>query len=1230
MPIKDRYKRNVLIYLCLSLLIALFAIFYTNFVILPSDQNQLTKNLQSTLIEKEKSADKYLDHVLNRVFTFDEDSLFVFEDFTKLLNDEGFLILVYRNDYLRYWSDNSIPVSEKFNSNGFNECFSLFSNGWFDIRKKEQGSIKVVCLIKVKSDYIIQNQYLKNEFQSDFKLPNEVLISQEETNYKIFNKENDYLFSLVFPDTYTIDESQILLLTTLYLIAFILLIIALYYAYLFVILDFFNSKLLIIGFILDLLLIRFLIFYFKIPAIVYSSKLFSPLLFANSNLIPSLGDLLINSVMLLSISFVVFQNFNFHRLIFSKSQTVKYVSSVGVLLIIFFVFIGLSVLLKSIVINSSVSYDLNDITGIDVYSIMGFVCFGMLIFSFVFLTFRAASFVALQLSSYRQFFPLLISIQFLFYFIAKYVFNCDSFLLVFLFVYLSAFWVILKSHALNIRFSSTMFFIVLFSLFSTYILYEANTIREKQIREIIVQRLSQERDPAAEYLFGKVVMEIQKDTAFKELADRYFFSNEGDLDEAVFYLGKTFFSNYWNRYDLLITLCDSSRVLDIQPEDYMINCYDYFQNIVEESGSNTDCPNLYYLSNEFSARNYIGLIQYELSEIPFLIIVEVYSKIVPKGLGYPELLIDQNEYKSNELSEYSWARYEDSKLVYHFGKYFYSMNLSSYGQIEDDLLFFNRNSYNHLYNKIDEGTTLIISRKNPGFLGIVAPFSYFFIFYGIFVFLVFLLFRSPIDLKLRDLNFKKRLQLSITALIVVSFLFIGLGSLFYIVSLNNSKNNDILSEKAHSVLIELEHKLAAEESLSHEMEQYMSDLLYKFSLVFFTDINLYDLDGNLLATSRSEIFNKGLISAKMNSAAFNYMSNYRKSLFIHHESIGQYNYLSAYLPFRNEQNNLIAYLNLPYFAKQDELTNEISTYLVAFINIYVILIAFAIFIALVISNYITKPLQIIKEKISRLKIGTTNEKIDWSRNDEIGSLVMEYNRMVDELANSVSLLAKSERESAWREMAKQIAHEIKNPLTPMKLSVQYLQKSWDEKTPDWDQQLKRFTQTIIEQIESLSIIASEFSDFAKMPKSKFERVDICEVIDSSIGLFKNTTEIKFEFQCSMPCFAWADKEQLLRVFNNLIKNSIQAIINSDQGLIKISVSKEKDLLIVEFSDNGQGIPEDQIEKVFYPNFTTKSGGMGLGLAMVKNIIQNAKGSVSFESEEGKGTTFVISLPEYIN
>src|SRR3569832_855526 len=213
----------------------------------------------------------------------------------------------------------------------------------------------------------------------------------------------------------------------------------------------------------------------------------------------------------------------------------------------------------------------------------------------------------------------------------------------------------------------------------------------------------------------------------------------------------------------------------------------------------------------------------------------------------------------------------------------------------------------------------------------------------------------------------------------------------------------------------------------------------------------------------------------MNPEAFLQIAILGKTEFIHDERIGNLDYLSAYIPLKNSNGKLLAYLNLPYFAKQNELEKEISGFLVALINIYVLLFALSILTAIFISNYVTKPLKLIQDKLGNIKLGKANEPIEWQDNDEIGNLVSEYNRMILELSNSADLLAKSERENAWREMAKQVAHEIKNPLTPMKLSLQHLQRTWKDHAPDMEQKMDQVSKTIIDQIDTLSNIATEFS-----------------------------------------------------------------------------------------------------------------------------------------------------------
>jgi len=302
---------------------------------------------------------------------------------------------------------------------------------------------------------------------------------------------------------------------------------------------------------------------------------------------------------------------------------------------------------------------------------------------------------------------------------------------------------------------------------------------------------------------------------------------------------------------------------------------------------------------------------------------------------------------------------------------------------------------------------------------------------------------------------------------------------------------------------------------------------------------------------------------------------------------------------------------------------------VTLINLYVLLFLITLFIAILMSEQVISPLNILQQKLKMLEVGQRYEKIEYKRKDEIGLLVDEYNKMVDKLQESVNYLAKNERESAWREMAKQIAHEIKNPLTPMKLSIQLLQRAWENNDKNFGKRLKDVTQTLIEQIETLKNIAEEFSAFAKLPPPENEKIDLAQKIENIVKLYENTENVEIKTVIkARPVYVWTDNKQLSRVFINLIKNAIQAIPEGVHGKVEIELDKTDEKAIVKIKDNGTGIPEEIRDKLFLPSFTTKSSGMGLGLAMVKNIIQNANGRIWFETEVGKGTTFFIEFPLY--
>jgi nitrogen fixation/metabolism regulation signal transduction histidine kinase len=325
--------------------------------------------------------------------------------------------------------------------------------------------------------------------------------------------------------------------------------------------------------------------------------------------------------------------------------------------------------------------------------------------------------------------------------------------------------------------------------------------------------------------------------------------------------------------------------------------------------------------------------------------------------------------------------------------------------------------------------------------------------------------------------------------------------------------------------------------------------------------------------------------------------------------------------------NIKGYLNLPYFSNRKDLYREISNYAVTIINLFALVFALAALIAYIMARRITGPLNLIRQQMGLVKLGLPNSPIEWQHNDEIGLLISQYNKMILELEESTARLAEGERQGAWKEMAKQVAHEIKNPLTPMKLSLQHLQYAIQRKDAQLEEKIKKTTELLITQIDSLSAMAEEFSSFAKMPEPKLEKTDLSIVLDSVFQLFSKEENVTFDY-VALPAktFVMADKHQLGRVFTNIVKNAIQAISADRKGVIKIYSHTDKKRVIISFEDNGTGIPEALRKQIFSPNFSTKNSGMGLGLAISKRIVELFGGVIDFQSVETQGTTFVVQLP----
>lgn len=401
--------------------------------------------------------------------------------------------------------------------------------------------------------------------------------------------------------------------------------------------------------------------------------------------------------------------------------------------------------------------------------------------------------------------------------------------------------------------------------------------------------------------------------------------------------------------------------------------------------------------------------------------------------------------------------------------------------------------------------------------------------------------------------------------------------------------------------------------------------IYEIQDIHNTEINIYDLDGYLLKSSFATFYMDSIqtrmtpekVEALQNSADKKYVENFK---------VKDQNYQSSYTYILDNYFKPIGILNLPYIEDDGFLQKELRDFLILLSEVYLFMLITAIVLAYLLSKYITSSLQTISKKITKTRLDQSNPKISYKEiSYEIKPLVKAYNEMIDELEESAIKLAKTEREEAWRQMARQVAHEIKNPLTPMRLSMQSFERSFDPNDPNIQSRVKEFSKTIIQQIDNLSAIAGAFSDFAKMPAQQNESLNAVEIIKLAVDIF-NDNKIQFSSEKDNIQIKF-DRNQLIRIITNLVKNAIQATEHMESPEISVNISTEANKVIIRVQDNGPGIPEDLQERIFEPRFTTKSSGMGLGLGMVKNIVETYKGDIKLTSKPEEGTTFTLKFPK---
>ncbi len=1218
-------------------LLLLFAKLVENNTLFPKFDERHARKIQKIFLQKEQNVHGYMDMLERCIDAPDQEACRIsfHTEHRNGLKKQGLYLFVYRNDTLDYWSTNEVTVTETYSKSDLDKPFVSLNNGRYASFVRKHGDYNIVGLILIKTVYLYENKYLQPSFQKDFKLPAVVKYSSQYVPdcYPINDSQGRFVWSLIFDSTCRY-QYQIYVPAGAYLAAIFIL---------FLLLNSVFQRLrnpTLKNIFLPLLAIllvsmRYTMQHYQFPTVFYELGLFEPVHFGTT-WFPSFGELCLWCIFSCFFVLVLYRYLRFPLFYEHRGKYFAYVGmSLAVTIVSFF---GISMLLRTLVIDSADIFEGPNRTFLlNGFSLLGYGVIMLYLLSFFLLLDKTLQLCKQELNFYQFLisYVIILSLAVIGWSLAGLKVSFSAIFFLSGMVYIMGALRLRKT----VRFKYSHYVLIVFvaALYVSVYINRYSFLKYEDHKKTLVTNLAMQHDLTAEFFLIDISDRIIKDTLLAEIAYNYKFMKPGENDVLNYVTRKHFYSSYWNSYTFQCVVCADIDSLTVDNKREEPDCVGYFKRMIYNAGDEKLPRSEFYYINWMrsdATASYLGWFRKETETGPPLhIFIELRTSATTSNvLGYPELLLDSRTGKESNMNGYSYAKYNNNRRINQSGPYKYNLSGDIFQTDTSEYHTVRADGMDHLVYRPDKNNMIVLSSYSPKPGDLIINFSYIFIIFFVVVSLCLLIFYLPVIKRGFQWNFRNKIQYSMIAVLLFSFAIIGVWTVSYINRQYQNKNNDMLDEKMQAIHSELSETILMQKSLDkhrYENGDMLTGVLMYYRSIFFTDINIFDVNGQLIVTSLPDIFDRGLVGRQINPDAYIPLSFKKRASTLEHEDIGGLSYISAYEPFVDNENKVIAFLNLPYFTQQDALTEEISNVIITITNFYMVIILLTVIISIVVSDQITQPLIMLQDKFRSIRLGAKNEPVQYAGHDEIGGLVKEYNRAIDELARSATRLARSERESAWREMAKQIAHEINNPLTPMKLSIQHLKRAYDNKSERFDEYMEKISRSLVEQIDTLSSIATEFSNFAKMPAAQNQQIDLIAKINNVVPLFavdENKRAFHTDFHGLTTASIYADKEQISRVFINLIKNALQAIPKDRQAEIYIDVLKINRILWVRIKDNGMGIPDEMQEKIFRPNFTTKSSGMGMGLAIVRNIIESAGGTINFKTKQGVGTTFIISLP----
>ncbi len=1141
---------------------------------------------------------------------------------------------IFRDDSLEYWSDfHYVPSFAAVKDLAGIQYVS--DQGVHFIARAHQLKNRrlLVMTLPVHRTRNIQNNYIQEEFNSELfpqKAINVNIVAEGEGN-ALYTPENQYLFSFSIDDGSTPKSAPIYYLV--FILVVLALLLALFYLYRVTSNEIYNARYqrALLYMTLGLVVIRAVMLSYDFPGSTLHSDIFNPQLYASSDLNHSLGDLFLNQLVLLAVAVFLFRYYRYFEFLKRFSHRADMKKALAVF------WLALSLIMLYFQYHIIADFYRSQ-WSLDISAIMDFDFFKFL--SLIIIVINAVIYFLITHIAAEE--TLKIAVKDRRELLALYAYA----LVVFAVVGIVAGWNWLPVALLNTLYLMVLYLLGIISYLGQYNYlsflylfigsiqcaiigaYAINTyekIEDRNGKSQLADQLLNEKDVVGEFLLAEAMEKVKHDPF---LINQMLFNPIGSSEAILQKINRIYINQHLDRYDITINIFDSRGDPDPMNESFLR--YQDFKGQFAMEDYQSDYEGLYYI-NEITSdllNRYLGFVELRAANtVVGYIIIDLQLKRVIPNTVYPELLV-YNSPRDNSLNQYSYAIYLNGKLINNSGNFNYAKDFKQVS-FENQRLFskgINLEGYHHYGVKSTQGRLAVISSVAYPMRNILANFSLLFI---IFIFSVIFFILGYIWLRREPvkLNYATRIQLYLNLAFFLPLLIVSLTTLSLISSSSKQEVIEQYFEKAEGIRNNIVNPLDDYLSGALSPEQIDQEIT-QIAQYSESDINMFNTDGRIISTSQPKIYEYQILSGFINPVAFTEIVEEENASVLLNESVGTLGYKSAYLAIRSfGSGDLLGILSIPFFESKYELDREIVVILTNILNIFTI-----IFIVILIASYfasrvLTVPLNMITQKIKKTTLTGYNEPLEWNSDDEIGLMVGEYNRMLQNLEASKTALARSEKESAWREMAQQVAHEIKNPLTPMKLTLQHLKRTLTSSKSGNSNLSEKPINSLLHQIDTLSDIATSFSSFAKMPVPENQRIEISSILTRTIQLHDNSKQYQIISEIEGGNhYITGDPQLMGRIFSNLIINGIQAVPPDRDPVIEISLKTVENKVVITFKDNGSGIPPDITHKIFIPNFSTKEQGSGIGLSIAKRGIEHAGGKIWVDSTSEAGTAIFVELP----